>query len=43
MTILGTTQKSLSWTGCCLIKHLHKMTTKQIRLFLADCSFLFPP
>ena len=32
-TTLGTTQKRLSWTGGCLIRHLYKITTNQIWLF----------
>ena len=34
-TTLGTTQKWLSWTGGCLIKHLYKMTSNKIWSFLA--------
>ena len=36
-TTLETTQKRLSWTGGCLIKHLHKTTTCQ------TVSRVFPP
>ena len=34
-TILSTTQNWLPWAGAHLIKHLYKMTTNKIWLFLA--------
>ena len=39
---LGTTQKCLSWTGGCLIKHLYKATTNKIWSFLSGFKILFP-
>ena len=39
--ILETTYKWLSWAGCCLMKHLHKTTTKQMWSLLADFQVFF--
>ena len=42
MATLGTTQKWLSGSGGCLIKHLYEMITNQMLLFLAGTPFFFP-
>ena len=39
ITTLETTQKWLTWTGGCLVKHLHKTTTNQIWSFLVGFQF----
>ena len=38
-TTLGTTQEWSLWAGGRLAKHLYKMTTNQMRSFLAVLSF----
>ena len=42
MATLGTTQKCLSGSGGCLIKHLYEMTTNQNVVVLGRYSIFFP-
>ena len=41
MATLGTTQKCLSGSGGCLIKHLYEMTTNQNVVVLGRYSIFF--